>query len=72
MTDIKDYCERCYRNCKPDDYILFDYNDNAAWLCFPCLKIVLDSLMRLPLEARTNRFQEYQQRWIERQSEVVS
>ncbi len=67
MSDdsVKDYCERCYKHCKPEEYILFDYNDNASWLCFPCLKIVVASLMALPLELRTSRFQAFQQRWLE-------
>lgn len=67
MTDdsVKDYCERCYKHVKPVEIILFDYNDHASWLCFPCLKVVLDSLMRLPLQDRTQRFQDYQQRWLE-------
>ena len=67
MTDdaIKDYCERCYKPCKPEEYILFDYNNNASWLCWSCLKIVIPSLMALPLAVRTERFQTFQARWLE-------
>ncbi len=67
MSDdsIKDYCERCYKHLTPNELILFGYNDTASWLCFPCLKIVVASLMALPLEIRTSRYQTFQQRWLE-------
>lgn len=62
---VKDYCERCFRHVTLAESILFDYNNNASWLCFPCLKLVVSSLMALPLEARTARFQVWQQQWRE-------
>jgi hypothetical protein len=72
MTDdsVKDYCERCYKHCKPEEYILFDYNNNASWLCWPCLKMIIDSLMTLPIYARTSNFQAWQARWLESEAQA--
>ena len=62
-------CDRCHRHFQPVELMHFDYNDNLMLLCFPCLKIVLASLMALPLEDRVEHLQRWQRMWQESEVE---
>lgn len=68
--DSLDWCERCYQHFPLSQLTCFEYGQEmrstlSVILCFPCLKLLLEALMSVPLERRMELFRTLYAAWWE-------